>query len=251
MKQLSVKQWVSASARLSSIFACYYQTLIVIATMVESPGHLLSLKVMRMSVCVCLSSKLATDLVQRPEVASTWQPFFSSSPHFSAHASASILSLQGYSPLPAHPKTLRDLTHASDLLTLPSSFGAIQLGQTFSSCLCVNNEAPFSVDSIHVRIEMQTVTTKAPLYETPEPSGTSLAAGDTLECIVGHEIKELGQHVLACTVTYRLPLNVRPIPDASGDPNDPGLRTFRRFYKFIVRIHHPLSRLLTICLLLF
>ena len=188
-----------------------------------------------------------TDPVQRPGVVSTWQPFFSSSPHFSAHASASILSLQGYSPLPAHPKTLRDLTHASDLLTLPSSFGSIQLGQTFSSCLCVNNEAPFSVDSIRVCVEMQTATTKASLYQTPESSGTSLTSGDTLECIVGHEIKELGQHVLACTVTYRLPPNVRPIPGASGDPDDPGLLTFRRFYKFIVRARHPLPRLLIIC----
>ncbi|KAF5358522.1 hypothetical protein D9756_001759 [Leucocoprinus leucothites] len=186
---------------------------------VDSPAHLLSLKVMRVS---------------RPEVAGAWQPFFSSSPFFSAHASASILSLQGNTPLPGHPKTLRDLTHASDILTLPSSFGTIQLGQTFSSCLCINNEAPFSVDSIRIRVEMQTVTAKTPLYQTPEPAGTTLATGDTLEYIVGHEIKELGQHVLACTVTYRLPPNVRPIPGASEDPSDPSLHTFRKFYKFIV-----------------
>lgn len=174
-------------------------------------------------------------LSQRPEVAAAWQPFFSSSPHFSAHASASILSLQGNSPLPGHPKTLRDLTHASDLLTLPSSFGSIQLGQTFSSFLCVNNEAPFSVDSIRIRVEIQTVTSKTLLFHTHEPLGRTLASGDTLESIVSSEIKELGQHVLACTVTYRLPPNVRPIPGASEDPNDPGLQTFRKFYKFIVR----------------
>ncbi|KAF9452824.1 DUF974-domain-containing protein [Macrolepiota fuliginosa MF-IS2] len=186
---------------------------------VDSPAHLLSLKVMRVS---------------RPEVASAWQPFFSSSPHFSAYASASILSLQGNAPLQGHPKTLRDLTHASDILTLPSSFGTIQLGQTFSSCLCTNNEAPFSVDSIRIRIEMQTVTSKTLLFQTSEPEGRTLALGDTLECIVSHEIKELGQHVLACTVTYRLPPNIRPMPGASEDPHDPGLQTFRKFYKFIV-----------------
>ncbi|KXN90469.1 hypothetical protein AN958_04141 [Leucoagaricus sp. SymC.cos] len=186
---------------------------------VDSPAHLLSLKVMRVS---------------RPEVSSAWQPFFSSSPYFSAHASASILSLQGNAPLPGHPKTLRDLTHASDILTLPSSFGSIQLGQTFASCLCVNNEAPFTVDSIRIRVEMQTITAKTLLYQTPEPGGKSLSTGDTLECIIDHEIKELGQHVLACAVTYRLPPNIRPIPGASEDSDDPTLQTFRKFYKFIV-----------------
>ncbi|XP_006458313.1 hypothetical protein AGABI2DRAFT_64546, partial [Agaricus bisporus var. bisporus H97] len=144
------------------------------------------------------------------------------------------LSLQGSSPLPGHPKTLRDLTHASDLLTLPPSFGTIQLGQTFSGCLCVNNEATFSVDSIRVRIEMQTVTSKTLLFLTQEPQGRTLSSGDTLELIVSNEIKELGQHVLACTVTYRLPPNVRPIAGASEDPKDPALATFRKFYKFIV-----------------
>ncbi|PPQ63169.1 hypothetical protein CVT24_005714 [Panaeolus cyanescens] len=190
----------------------------------DGPSHLLSLKVMRVS---------------RPELASAWQPFYSSSPSFSAHSSSSILSLQGTSPLPGHPKTLRDFTHASELLMLPSSFGSIQLGETFSSCLCVNNETHVDVELVQMRVEMQTVTNKVTLYETDKTTGDMLGGGDTLEHVVHHEIKELGQHVLACTVTYRLPPNARSVPGASEDADDPSLQTFRKFYKFAVT--NPLS----------
>ncbi|GLB35170.1 putative protein of unknown function (DUF974) [Lyophyllum shimeji] len=189
----------------------------------DGPAHPLSLKVMRVS---------------RPELASAWQPFYSSSPSFSAHSTASVVSLQGSTPLPGHPKTLRDLTHASELLTLPSSFGTIQLGETFSSCLCINNEVHVDIEGVSIKVEMQTATTKVVLAEYGGPEN-KLAARDTYETVVHHEIKELGQHVLACAVTYRLPPNARP-PVGSGEhPDDPSLQTFRKFYKFAVT--NPLS----------
>lgn len=34
-----------------------------------------------------------------------------------------------------HLKTLCDLSHVTKVLMLPSSFGAIQLGETFTSCI--------------------------------------------------------------------------------------------------------------------
>ncbi|KAF5330520.1 hypothetical protein D9619_005683 [Psilocybe cf. subviscida] len=204
----------------------------------DGPAHLLSLKVMRIS---------------RPELASAWQPFYSSSPSFSAHSSASIQSLQGALPLPGHPKTLRDLTHASELLTLPSSFGSIQLGETFSSCLCINNDVEIGVEVTQTRVEMQTATTKVTLYESE--GANTVSPGDTLERIVHHEIKELGQHVLACTVTYRLPPHSRPVPGAAEDASDPSLQTFRKFYKFAVtnplsvktKVHAPKSATALLC----
>ncbi|KAL0947306.1 hypothetical protein HGRIS_013425 [Hohenbuehelia grisea] len=182
-------------------------------------AQLLSLKVMRVS---------------RPSLASAWEPFYSSSPSFSAHSTASILSLQGTTPLPLHPKTLRDFTHVTEVLTLPASFGAIQLGGTFSSCLCVNNEAAQEIEGVRLRVEMQTATSKVLLGEFGGPE-YRLAAGDTLENVVSHEIKELGQHVLGCTVSYRLPPNARNAPGATEDPDDPTSQTFRKFYKFPVR----------------
>jgi hypothetical protein len=121
------------------------------------------------------------------------------------------------------------------LLTLPSSFGSIQLGETFSSCLCVNNEAQVEVEAVAMKVEMQTATSKVLLAEFGGPEAT-LAVGDTLENVVHHEIKELGQHVLACTVSYRLPPGSHTAPGPAEDPNDPALQTFRKFYKFAVRI---------------
>ncbi|KAG6854988.1 hypothetical protein C0991_009811 [Blastosporella zonata] len=189
----------------------------------EGPTHLLSLKVMRVS---------------RPELASAWQPFYSSSPSFSAHSTASVVSLQGTTPLPGYPKTLRDLTHASELLTLPSSFGSIQLGETFSSCLCINNEAHIDVEAVSIKVEMQTATSKVVLAEFGGPNHR-LAPRETFENIVHHEIKELGQHVLACAVTYRYPPHMRQLPGPGENAEDPSLQTFRKFYKFAVT--NPLS----------
>ncbi|RDB21191.1 Trafficking protein particle complex subunit 13 [Hypsizygus marmoreus] len=189
----------------------------------DGPTHLLSLKVMRVS---------------RPELASAWQPFYSSSPSLSAHSTASVVSLQGTSPLPGHPKTLRDLTNALELLTLPSSFGSIQLGETFSSCLCINNEAQVDIDAVSLKVEMQTATAKVVLAEFGGPNHI-LAAWDTFESVINHEIKELGQHVLACAVTYRLPPNARQPIGAGENADDPSLQTFRKFYKFAVT--NPLS----------
>lgn len=144
-----------------------------------------------------------------------------------------MLSLQGKQPLPGHPKTLRDLTNASELLTLPAAFGAIQLGETFSGALAVNNETASAVDGVLMRVEMQTANNKTVLAEIGGQS-MMLGAGDTLETVVQHEIKELGQHVLACTVTYKLPPGSRIPPSTEG--GDPSIQSFRKFYKFAVSL---------------
>ncbi|KAG2076049.1 DUF974-domain-containing protein [Suillus decipiens] len=186
----------------------------------DAQGHLLSLKVMRVS---------------RPSLASAWQPFYSSSPSFSAHSTASILSLQGKTPLPGHPKTLRDLTQASEFLTLPASFGAIQLGETFSSCICINNETNIDVEGVNVRVEIQTANSKILVAELGGPD-FKLAVGDSLEYVAHHEVKELGHHVLACIVSYHLHPSYRHAFGASDSSNE---ATFSKFYKFAVT--NPLS----------
>lgn len=86
---------------------------------------------------------------------------------------------------------------------------------------------------------MQTANTKVVLAEFGGPD-CQLIPGDTLENVVSHEIKELGQHVLGCTVSYRVPPNVRHPPGSAEDPNDPALQTFRKFYKFAVSLTHPI-----------
>lgn len=134
------------------------------------------------------------------------------------------MSLQGEEPFSGHPKTLRDLSHGLELLSLPATFGAIQLGETFSSCLCVNNEAKFDVQFISLRVEIQTATSKLVLRDIDDSQ--VLQPGELLETVVTHEMKEIGQHVLCCSVSYRL-----------GHRQE--AHTLRKYYKFMVT--NPLS----------
>lgn len=146
--------------------------------------------------------------------------------------------MQGKTPLPGHPKTLRDLTHATEFLTLPASFGAIQLGETFSSCLSVNNDTNVNVEGVSLRVEIQTANSKVLVAELGGPS-FKLAVGDTLEYIAEHEVKELGPHVMACIISYHLPPSYRYAPGASEVSNEAG---FRKFYKFAVCIASSRTR---------
>lgn len=93
------------------------------------------------------------------------------------------------------------------------------------------------MDGVTLKVEMQTGTSKVIIGEFGGPQ-FRLSVGDTLENIVSHEIKELGQHVLACTVSYRsLPGQVHP---GNGEPgHDYPSQSFRKFYKFAVT--NPLS----------
>ena len=99
------------------------------------------------------------------------------------------------------------------------------------------------IEAVTLKVDMQTVSTKVQLAEFGGRDHT-LAAGDTLENVVQHEIKELGQHVLACTVTYRLPPNARHVPGPAEDVSDPALQTFRKFYKFAVSNLFQLQKIL-------
>lgn len=97
----------------------------------------------------------------------------------------------------------------------------------------MNNEVSVDVDDVSLKVEIQTANSKILLAEFGE-TNRRLKAGGSLESVANHEIKELGQHVLACSVTYRLPPGARGVPGAAEEPDDPGLQTFRKFYKFVV-----------------
>jgi trafficking protein particle complex subunit 13 len=152
------------------------------------------------------------------------------------------MSLQGPAPLPSYPSTLRDFS-LSEVLTLPATFGSINLGETFTGSVCVNNDLyhpPLEAASVGLRVEMQTATSKVVIGEFGGQDSL-LKPAATLETIVHHEIKELGQHVLACTVSYRIPhILVPTYPVPPEDPSDPTFRSFRKFYKFMVRPPSPL-----------
>ncbi|KAG9122718.1 hypothetical protein FRC07_000775 [Ceratobasidium sp. 392] len=184
--------------------------------------HLLALKVMRLS---------------RPSLAVHPQPYFADSNALSAHAQASPLSLERASPLYGVPSTLRDLA-ISPVLLLPEAFGSISLGETFTSSLCINNESALEIIGTHLLVEIQTASSKVVLGQIGGID-SRLQPNEMLQLVVSHEIKELGQHVLACTVSYHVPPALRNSTVPPEDPANPTLRTIRKFYKFMVS--NPLS----------
>ncbi|KAG8738589.1 hypothetical protein FRC10_006660 [Ceratobasidium sp. 414] len=194
--------------------------------------HLLALKVMRLS---------------RPSLAAHPQPYFADSNALSAHAQASPLSLERASPLAGPPSTLRDLA-ISPVLLLPEAFGSISLGETFTSSLCVNNESALEIIGSHLLVEIQTASNKVVLGQIGGID-SRLQPNEMLQLVVNHEIKELGQHVLACTVSYHVPPSLRNSSIPPEDPANPTLRTIRKFYKFMVsnpltvrtKVHIPRS----------
>ncbi|KAI8824058.1 uncharacterized protein EV422DRAFT_493224 [Fimicolochytrium jonesii] len=200
------------------------------------PPHLLSLKVMRLS---------------RPAFVQTNPiPFDDSDPSLPGHPGlADLLHLD--SPVAQTPTrsqqapdsvNLRDFG-LSDLLALPPSFGNIYLGETFSSYLCINNESQAATQDVGIKAELQTGSQRFTLTDTvasttprasislTDRSGTStptrvpLLPTQSAEFVIQHEIKELGVHILVCSVHYSTPAGEK--------------RFFRKFYKF--QVLNPLA----------
>lgn len=168
-----------------------------------------------------------------------------------------------------HPSTVHDFNALSPLLSLPSSFGTISLGETFVSILSLTNLTNSIIDGVSIHVSLHTTSTKTVLLETPlltlnptvptpspltnPPSSPDLnnptnGSSTILEAMVSAEIKELGQHTLTCVVTYRVPAHIRA-PQASDDPSDPRKMIFRKHYRFPVtnpfnvktKVHIPKS----------
>ncbi|KAJ1560591.1 hypothetical protein HK405_006571, partial [Cladochytrium tenue] len=156
----------------------------------------------------------------------------------------------------------------SDLLALPAAFGSIYLGETFSSYLCVNNESSAAggarVTDVAIKAELQTATQRLTLADTTSSAAavaaagtgadatsaaaatpTSLAPGESAEFLVHHEIKELGIHILVCSVHYTPTTSSDSTPAgtaaaADSAPQPPAARQFfRKFYKF--QVLNPLA----------
>ncbi|GAA6030722.1 hypothetical protein JCM8097_006289 [Rhodosporidiobolus ruineniae] len=131
------------------------------------------------------------------------------------------------------------------MLRLPAEFGAIYLGETFSAVLSLSNDALTSADGAAVvaqspvlKVEMHTALNP----QTGQPANThllatvtaaeGLAPGSSSEAIASHELKELGQHALVCTVQYGQVVEVEGARRVVS-------RSFRKVYKFAVA--SPLS----------
>jgi hypothetical protein len=129
----------------------------------------------------------------------------------------------------------------TDFLSLPAAFGNIYLGETFSSYLCVNNDSLTSVQNVAFKAELQTASQRFTLADTigtaspvnsnanlsprrTSISDVSLLPRQSSEFILHHEIKELGIHILVCSVHYS--------PQTKSTTMD--RKFFRKFFKFQV-----------------
>lgn len=113
----------------------------------------------------------------------------------------------------------------TDSLILPNSFGNIYLGETFSSYLSINNESASNIQEVGIKAELQTSSQRFTLIDTisipinkstsqqsnHKESRTSMQQSSTrisllpqqsAEYLINHEIKELGIHILVCSVHY-------------------------------------------------
>ncbi|KAG0742760.1 hypothetical protein G6F62_001804 [Rhizopus arrhizus] len=171
--------------------------------------HLLSLKVMRLS---------------RPQFATTLPVFYEStepSPLVDGLDSLNISDLTACHPIQPSDIQIRDFG-LSQMLKLPSAFGNIYLGETFSTLVSINNESPIPVHQVTTKIELQTSSQRFLLAD--QPPLNDLSPGANSDITVSHEIKELGVHILVCSVQY------------IGDGKK---RHFRKFYKF--QVSNPLA----------
>ncbi|GAA5808755.1 hypothetical protein MFLAVUS_002151 [Mucor flavus] len=179
--------------------------------------HLLSLKVMRLS---------------RPQLTSTLPIYYESntektSPLVDGLESLNISDLTASHPIDRNQCNeiqIRDFG-LSQMLKLPSAFGNIYLGENFSTFISINNESPFAVQQVGVKIELQTSSQRFVLSDTTTTPLTALEPQKTYDITVAHEIKELGVHILVCSVHYNAPDGKR--------------RHFRKFYKF--QVSNPLA----------
>ncbi|OXA50121.1 Trafficking protein particle complex subunit 13 [Folsomia candida] len=94
-------------------------------------------------------------------------------------------------------------------LRLPQGFGNMYLGETFTCYVVIQNESPVGVTNVSVRNRTMSL----------------MKTGDTIDLIMNHEIKEMGKHMLICTLTYSVP--------SSAPTSEPIF--VERFFKFQVK----------------
>ncbi|KAM0321742.1 hypothetical protein ACHAQA_009981 [Verticillium albo-atrum] len=144
-----------------------------------------------------------------------------------------------YATTPSAP-TNPDPFLLAPILNLPLSFGSAYVGEHFSCTLCANHEPAASPDGSAPAKRIRDVKIEAEM-KTPGAQGAvqkltltgaagagagaaDLAAGETLQRVVGFDLKDEGNHVLAVTVSYY------EATETSGRT-----RTFRKLYQFICK----------------
>eukprot|EP00891_Asterochloris_glomerata_P000556 jgi/Astpho2/556/fgenesh1_pm.00012_%23_2_t len=101
-----------------------------------------------------------------------------------------------------HARSPLDAGGISPYMELPQAFGVIYLGETFCSYISVSNFSSTPVSSVGAKAELQTERQKVVLYDNSSQVLPSLGPGGRHDFIVRYDVKELGSHTLACSVSY-------------------------------------------------
>jgi hypothetical protein len=94
---------------------------------------------------------------------------------------------------------------SSGELALPQSFGAVSLGETFTSFVTFGNfssHANAVVREVGIKVELQSERQRVTLYDGSKTPGAQLRPGEKMDLIVTKDLKELGAHTLVCSATY-------------------------------------------------
>lgn len=141
-------------------------------------------------------------------------------------------------PLPtALTRPLAASTAAEDtLLCLPATFGNIYLGESFPAYVALTNDSQRDpARDVAIKIELQTVSQRFLLVDTTQHPKPIVNSHELIEVLLKHDIKELGIHVLVCSVHYTAKLQ----PSGPSGPSKDERRFFRKFYKF--QVLNPLA----------
>ncbi|KAL6733410.1 hypothetical protein Aduo_004060 [Ancylostoma duodenale] len=109
-------------------------------------------------------------------------------------------------------------TSIGEYLIAPLMFENIYLGETFTFYMNVVNESDQKVTDVSVKCELQTNSQRVNL--TSSVQDVVLEPSNSSGHIISHEVKEIGQHILICSVNYK----------TSSDEK----MYFRKFFKFPV-----------------
>lgn len=157
-----------------------------------------------------------------------------------------------------------------DILSLPQSFGSLFLGETFSCHINLHNESLIECRNVTLKVTIQNRSDFIQLATrgfsggqlaalgsntaSVDPQKITLKPHESLNAVVQHEMKDLGEHTLACSVSYvisspsdlRLPDQPTILPrqpSLTGDQSAPkDLETKHSFHKnFKFMVEKPLE----------
>lgn len=155
----------------------------------------------------------------KPSLYST-MPCYTEPEHYSDDFSKLLLD-QTFNK--AHSENINATSDCSltDILVIPQIFGNLYIGETFTSYICVHNHSASNVSNLTVKVELQTSSQKLSIpFKSNIDHVESFDSDNKFDGIIEHDVKELGNHILICIVSY------------VTDKQDK--MSFKKFYKFNV-----------------